>query len=155
MGLYLGLQRDPRKTRKSGPYWDFRKTRKSGPQRDPGKTRKLRPQRDPRKTRKLGPRTLAGPYKNQKTRTRDLSWTLKKPGPRSLVEPQRDPTKTRKLRSRALARPQKQFSFWWSLHKLHKCISFTSQIARLTAGGLSDFADFFFLRFLGVLDGFL
>ena len=31
------------------------------------------------------------------------------------------------------------WSPWWSLHDFHKCISFISQIVRLTAKGLSDF----------------
>ena len=47
---------------------------------------------------------------------------------------------------------------WWSLHKFHKCISFTSQIVRLTTSGLSNLAlhrGFFFLRFLAFLDPFV
>ena len=65
------------------------------------------------KNRKTG--ALAGPQKNRKTGTRD-------------------PTKTGKLRPETLAGPS------WSLHKFHKYISFTSQIVRLTASDLSDFA---------------
>ena len=67
--------------------------------------------------------TIAGPKKNRKTGTRD-------------------PTKTGKLRPETLAGPS------WSFHKFHKYISFTSQIVRLTASDLSDFAlhyGFFFL----------
>ena len=53
---------------------------------------------------------------------------------------------------------RRMFAGWWSFHKFHKCISFTSQIVRLTTSGLSNFAlhrGFFFLRFLAFLDPFV
>ena len=82
---------------------------------------------DPRKTGNVGP------YQDhRKTGTRDFSVTLA--GPSGLG----------RLRT-------------GSLHKFHKCISFTSQIVRLTANSLSNFAlhrGFFFLHlswFFGLL----
>ena len=79
------------------------------------KTTKPEPQRDPRKSGKPG--SQRDPRKTRKSRPQWDPRKTGKPGP------QRDPRNSLSL------------SFWWSLHKFHKYISFTSQIVRLTASG--------------------